>query len=195
MAYRIPDRGPIPDNACRRLEPIAAQHAVSISRLIEVIRARRRFRRAVSYRKRARRRALEKNPRARKFRFRAEPLLAGEGELHALLHAASLSEADFCSLSGIDRSVLFRWYGHCLHRWPTVLLEYYAWATNMASFLASKGWDPEQFRPVPPSPARAGRYPRTAEDGKRLLAATQPARINCPIHGWQTALGGECPKC
>jgi hypothetical protein len=40
----------------------------------------------------------------------------------------------------------------------------------MARHLASKGWDPEKFRPQLPPRTRAGHYPRTTEDGKQLLS-------------------------
>jgi hypothetical protein len=48
MARRIPNRGPITERDRRRLEPLAKQHGVAVERLVDVIRARRRFRNARS---------------------------------------------------------------------------------------------------------------------------------------------------
>lgn len=163
---RIPNEGTIPDGVRRRLEPLAKQHGVTVERIVEVVRARRNFRKAAFYRKRARGRALKKNRFARKFNVSSKTLLSGEGELHGLLKAIGLSEAEFCQLAGIDRSVFYRWYGFPLAEWPRVLLLHYGWAMKMATFLASKGWDPEKFRPEPPPLTKAGRYPRKDGDLK-----------------------------
>src|SRR5688572_25211492 len=111
MGRRIPNSGPIPDGVRRRLEPLATQHGVTVERIVEVVRGRRTFRRAAFYRKRARRRTLEKNPMANRFRTGSEALLAGEAELNGFLKAVGMSEAEFCALAGIDRSAFYRWYG------------------------------------------------------------------------------------
>lgn len=60
MTARIPNFGPIPDGVRRRLEPLADQHGVTVERIVEIVRARRHFRRAAFYRKRSRRRSLKR---------------------------------------------------------------------------------------------------------------------------------------
>ena len=109
---------------------------------------------------------MQTNRFARKHCLQGEALRAGQGELHGLLSACGLDEAEFCALVGIDRSVFYRWYGHPLHKWPAVLLFHFGWAKNMANFLAARGWDPEKFRPLLPLPTTAGQYPRKAGDLK-----------------------------
>lgn len=121
---------------------------------------------------------------------------AGEGELHSLLRESGLTLDEFLSIAGIHRATFDGWYGHPLHHWPIALLEHVVWARNMAAFLSSKGWDPVQFKPKGLPPAPGGRYARTKEQGAELLAgAGFPDQINCPVHGWQKALGGECSLC
>jgi hypothetical protein len=193
---RIPNEGAIPDGVRRRLEPLARLHGVTIERIVEVVRARRKFRRAKFYRRRARRRALERNPSARKFRFQQEPLLAGETELHGLLKAVGLTKAQFCGLVGIDPSVFDRWYANPLHPWPVEFLRYFGWAQRMAQQMREWGKDPEIYKPRLPAAAKAGHYPRTWEQGEQLIAALSTAHtINCPIHGRQIATGPKCPHC
>ncbi len=176
MTRRIPNEGPIPDGVRRRLEPLARMHGVTVDRIVEVVRARRAFKRARSYRRRARKRSLERNPFARKFRLtEQEALLAGEGLLHGHLRAARLTHLEFCELVGISPSTFFRWYGFSLAKWPVEFLKPYAQAQNMAKFLAEKGWDPGKFGPQLPRPMKAGRYPRKSGD---LTVVGQPRRID-----------------
>jgi hypothetical protein len=142
---------------------------VSIARLVDVVRARRKFRRAAFYRKRARRRSLQNNPSAKKFRYQREPLFSGHGELHALLKSVGLSEAAFCELIGMDRTVFHRWYGFPLHSWPSEFLRHYGWAQNMARQLREWGRDPTSYMPQFPSKAKSGSYPRTSAQTEELL--------------------------
>ena len=187
--------GAAPASVLRRLQPLANQHAVSVDHLAEVVRARRVFRRAYFYRKRARKRALKRNPEARKFRFRSPVVLSGEGRFHELLRLAGLNERSFAEFAGITVSSVRRWYGFPLHGWPIALLEMYVHNQTMARFLVNRGWDPERFKASPLPRATQGQYPRTGIQGQQLLQALQPDFVDCPIHGHRKALGGECPDC
>lgn len=89
---------------------------------------------------------------------------AGHGELHDLMQQLGITQRDFCRLSGISERTFVGWYGHPMNDLPINFLRYVAWAQKMAEFLASKGWDPEKFKPVPLPPMKIGRYPRKDGD-------------------------------
>jgi hypothetical protein len=170
MGRRIPNSGPIPDGVRRRLEPLAAQHGVSVNRIVEVVRARRDFRRAEFFRRRSRKRVMAKNPYARRMKMlEGEAQYAGEGELHALLRVIDMKPAEFCAIVGLNISTFNRWYGHPLHPWPVEFLRYYGWARAMAQYLRDENIDPEQFKPkIPERAMPTGRYPRTPEQQPKI---------------------------
>lgn len=161
MARRIPNSGPISEGARRRLQVIADKHDVPLEVLVDTIRARRFYRSARYQRQYAKNQTPEHRRRTTDKRVR---LYAGEAELHGYLKVAGLTRRTFCELVGIHESTFFRWHGHPLHRWPIVFLLYFTWTQNMANFLASKGWDPEKFRPELPPRTTAGIYPRKEGD-------------------------------
>lgn len=164
MGKYIPLEGPVPERHRKRIEHICRVHGVTFERMVEVIRARRKYRRANSWRKRSRRRQLDKNPNARRMKLlHGEAVYSGEGELHPLLRAVGLNITDFCRLAGIEAETFYRWYGHPLHPWPIELLRQYGWAKAMAEKLRELGVDPDGFKPsIPERKMPTGRYPRTS---------------------------------
>src|SRR5437867_6089885 len=124
---RIPnEEGGIPAGVRRRLEPLARLHAVTVERLVEVVRARRKFRRGRDDRQRSRKRVLKNNGNARSFKMlQHEARYVGEGEFGALLRMAGISEVDFAHLAGIDASAVRRWCRNPLFSWPAELLRYF----------------------------------------------------------------------
>lgn len=179
----------------RRLAEYLAENAgVSVERLLEVIAARKRYRRALAERRRRRRRFLAVNPKAES-RPREGVVFTGEGELHALLREAGMTIEEFAAAADIGKSTVKGWFGHPMRRTSIILLEHMIWARNMARFLEERGWSSEQFKPKGLPRTTDGRYARTTEQGEAILAAAQPDTIVCPVHGRQTPLGGECPKC
>jgi hypothetical protein len=91
--------------------------------------------------------------------------------------AAGVSKAKFCELVGIDPSVFDRWYGFPLHAWPVEFLRLYGWAQNMARQMQEWGRDPEAYRPQVPPRAKAGAYPRIAEQVKQLLPGAAKPKL------------------
>lgn len=170
---------------------------VTPEHFLAVVAARKAYRRATMYRKRSRTRVKAKNAgAARNPMFGRMIQYSGEGELHPLIRQAGFTIDAFCKFAGIAARTFYGWYGHPMHRLPIVLLEHYIWARNMAEALRQRGVDPEQFKAAPLPPAPTGRYPRTAAQAEAIVkGATMAAMIDCPIHGSQRALGGECPLC
>lgn len=166
----------MPPTMVARLTWIAGEQGVSLERLVEIIRKRRLYRRAIFHRRRSRKRSKMLRPFAKRRRMVDEnpAVMAGEGELHPLLRAVGLTREAFCKIAGISTSSFHRWYGHPLHTWAIELIRYYGWAKNMAEYLRKSGVDPEQFKPqVPTRRLTMGHYPRTAEQGKKLLEGLQ----------------------
>jgi hypothetical protein len=169
IAYRIANCGPISDAAKRRLQPVAALHGVTVDRLVDVIRARRRHRRARFFRRRGKKRALK--ARSKPFSSR---LYAGEGALDNLLRQSGLTVSEYCDLCGITVSSFRRWAGHPLTKMPIALLEHFIWAKNMAAFLIERGYDPGRFRPQALPRAPGGHYPRTTDQVQQLIRDVKP---------------------
>jgi hypothetical protein len=140
---------------------------------------------------------LAKNPNAtRHLLLLGKASYSGHGELHQFLSILGWKESDFADFCGIHRSAFSRWRGHPLAKWPVELLRLLIWSNRMAEKLSSLGYKPEEWSPKPLPPMPTGRYVRTAAQAEELLKrATQPEMIECKIHGWQRALGGECPRC
>jgi hypothetical protein len=123
---------------------LSANFGVTPEHLLEVVRLRKRYRTA-------RQDDAREMFGARNYRAtRLDPVLhAGEGELHGWLRRLKMTTAEFCELAGMHRDTFNRWYGYCLWEWPVKMLALYAYARNMEKFLASKGYDLENFRDTP----------------------------------------------
>lgn len=176
------------------VEYLAAQQGVTVEHFLEVIKRRKEFRQARFYRRRARLRSLERNPKARR-RPMKYATHAGEGEFHALLREANMTVKDYAELTGYSKSTVAGWNGHPMHAMHVVLLQHLLWARAMAEQLRARGLDPEQFKPKGAPPITDGRYPRNREQSDAVISSLEPDVIVCPVHGRQPALGGECPKC
>ncbi len=162
---RVPNVGPIPDGVRRRLEPFAKQHGVTVDRLVEVMRVRRRYKRAVFYRRRARRRILAVNPTAKKVRRVPNKLYAGEGEFHALLRLSGLNQAYFAKIAGVTPSAVSKWKGFPISNWPCHMLRLIIWTQNVQVWMQKNNIDPNQFNVVMPTKLnKNGRYPRKRGD-------------------------------
>lgn len=144
------------------VEILAAQQGVTVEHFLEVVANRKKLKLARFHRRRARRRHLASNMNAiRRFRDK-DRLYAGEGELHELMRQIGMTREQFCELAGIKISTFDHWYGYPMHGWPLALLRSHVWATNMAKFIESKGWDPNQFKAKSLPRTTEGRYPRTS---------------------------------
>jgi len=130
----------------RTISYLARTHGVTEEQFLKVVAARKKYRAA--RRDRARKVGAwgEQTYRSRR---RADRLRAGEGEIHGWLRRLNMTGPEFCKLAGMAEATFNAWYGHCLWDWPVKLLALYAYARNMEKFLASKGYELEQFRDQP----------------------------------------------
>ena len=140
---------------------LAERCAVTPERFLEVVAARKAFVKAKFYRKRSRRRSLDRNARAAK-RIMGRQLYAGMGELHELLAVIGWTTEQFCDYAGIHRATFNGWRGHPMSRWPVELLRLRIHADRMAAALAEMGKDPDSYLPENLPKRTDGRYPRKA---------------------------------
>lgn len=155
------------DHPSRRkfAEHTAKIAGVSVERLLEVIRLRKEFRLARMYRRRARRRMLDKNPKAKKVMKHKDRVYAGEGAMHTLMRMMDMEPKEFCEIADIAPSHFRSWYGHAMHGLPVRFLEVLYYARGMEEKLKELGYDTEKFKPVLPTALNPnGRYPRKPGD-------------------------------
>lgn len=149
---------------------LAAFHGVSEKHLLETIRKRKAFIRARMYRRRSRKRTMEKNPKAGRRTFMAhKAIYSGQGELHGLLAALQMTPAEFCRTFDVPARTFHGWRGFPLRNWPLHLLHLHGRAQAMDRYLEARGVDPRQFelRPITEY-MTTGRYPRTREQFPRI---------------------------
>lgn len=156
---------------------LAGIQGVTPEYFLEVVRARKRYRMALVWRAKDRRRVVDRSPDAArdKLRFFARKH-AGEGDLHGLLRELGMTPQQFCDSIPIDPGIFSRFYGFPMHPWPLRLLEYMIWANNMSAFLREKGYDPEKFKAKRDLPLTPGnRSPRTKEAGEEMFKQLERA--------------------
>lgn len=149
---------------------LTKRYPVTIDQLLEIQRRRAAFRNGRWHRRRARARTLAANggrpARKKRVNFGGKVVYAGEGEFHALLRELGWNEQKFADFAGVAVKTVHSWEGHPIALWPVQLLYYTLWAKNMAAVI---GHLAEKYRPRGVPPAPGGRYPRTREQGKKLL--------------------------
>lgn len=119
---------------------MAARYGVTVEHLLFIVEQRKRHRLAFNDRRRRRKGRLKNGVYMGQVRY------SEEGELLTLLRAEGITQEEFAEVAGVDRTTLQAWRGWPLYRWPMRMLELFVWARNMARFLRSKGFDPDQFR-------------------------------------------------
>ena len=151
---------------------VADQLEVSLEHFLDIVRKRKIAKVARMFRRRSRRRTIEKGGYKIGPRVKQHQAYSGEGEFDVLLRIAGLSTAGFAEVSGMGKSTIRQWFGHPMYSWPCNFLRTYIWAQRMAQVLEARGIDPGQYRvgELEMEPMNAGRYPRTEEQARALLS-------------------------
>lgn len=159
-------RWPLRHPSRRKLvDYLARIQGVSPEHFLEIVARRKAYRLATMYRRRSRKRSLERNPRAVKTSLITPgQIAAGEGELHAMMRLLGLTTREFCEIAGISRATFDGWCGHPMTRWPIRLLYHFYRAKMMEEWMKRHGVDVAQFEPPEFREVNAGRYPRKKDD-------------------------------
>jgi len=161
------------------VEGWARLHGVTPERYIEVVQARKAYRKGKYVRKWQRITTLKENPKAkRRLGTRRKAIFSGEGEFDNLLKQLNWSHKDFAEFAGMSRATVSGWTGHPLHKWPVKLMELILTVRSMSALLEKQGFDPAVHGKIPQlPPTKPGRFPRKKGtfkiDGK-LLADYSP---------------------
>jgi hypothetical protein len=118
---------------------------------------------AKMFRRRARKRSLERNPNAQKKHTDVDgkKRYAQDTELSIMLRMAGLTWTQFAALVNINRNSVYNWQGAPARKWPTTFMRLYLYAKNMERAFVERGVDTEQFKPVITQEfLKDGRYPR-----------------------------------
>lgn len=166
-----------------------AEHCgVSVERFHAVVAARKAFRRGKMYRRKDRRRTMQRpvpddKRHAKRKNFSHNVLLFGEGEFIALLKQMNMTIHQFAKMVGVSESTVRGWDGHPMSYWQADLLAHMLFAEKATELLKKHGYDVESLWPkrtLPKSPM--GAHPRNikavVEKAKKAKEQQEPVEYS-----------------